>query len=182
MGTIQVKVTDTMEAEIDEYLEESGGYLNRAEMIRDAIRQQLRDHQAINHGDQQTDPVQSDQVSKGKEELQPNAHRNAFREFSKRAMDEYRKEIHEIILFGSVARGEEQGIASDVDIYVVVDAETPKRSKKIGYELRDIGYEVMITHSVPVTTIIDTRNEYERKKEDESPLIKNIEQEGERYE
>lgn len=38
MGSINLKVPDGMEDELDEYVEESGMYLNQSEAVRDAIR------------------------------------------------------------------------------------------------------------------------------------------------
>lgn len=38
MGSINLKVPDGMEEELDEYVEESGMYLNQSEAVRDAIR------------------------------------------------------------------------------------------------------------------------------------------------
>lgn len=43
MGAINVKVPDEMERQIDRYIEETGQYINRSELIRDALRRRMED-------------------------------------------------------------------------------------------------------------------------------------------
>lgn len=41
MGTLNVKIPDEMEADIETYLERHPHYLNRSELVRDALRHKL---------------------------------------------------------------------------------------------------------------------------------------------
>lgn len=41
MGTLNVKIPDEMEADIEAYLEQNPHYLNKSELVRDALRHKL---------------------------------------------------------------------------------------------------------------------------------------------
>lgn len=47
MGVVSVKMPDEMEQEIEDYIEDTGTYLNRAEMIRDAIRRRMEERATL---------------------------------------------------------------------------------------------------------------------------------------
>lgn len=44
MASLNIKIPDSMEAQIDAHLQDSNLYLNRSEFIRDAIRHELTNH------------------------------------------------------------------------------------------------------------------------------------------
>lgn len=41
MGAINVKIPDEMEKQMDEFVEETGQYINRSELVRDALRRRI---------------------------------------------------------------------------------------------------------------------------------------------
>jgi Arc/MetJ-type ribon-helix-helix transcriptional regulator len=41
MGTVNVNFPDKLEEEIDRYIEETGLFVNRSELVRDAVRHRL---------------------------------------------------------------------------------------------------------------------------------------------
>lgn len=43
MGTVNVNVPDGLQAEMDEYIEETGMYVNQSELVRDAIRRRIEE-------------------------------------------------------------------------------------------------------------------------------------------
>lgn len=100
-------------------------------------------------------------------------HERAFRAFARRARDRCGDSIHELILFGSVARGEARGIDSDVDVFVVLD------TKEHEDELRDIAYDVQLEHGVVVSLHVKTKDRFEERKD--HPFVKNVLTEGRSY-
>lgn len=43
MGTVNVKFPDGMEEEVDAFIEETGLFINRSELVRDAVRRRIED-------------------------------------------------------------------------------------------------------------------------------------------
>lgn len=68
-------------------------------------------------------------------------HREAFEEFVERAQDELGESLEKLVLYGSVARGEERE-DSDVDIFAVAEAEKDKE------KLRDLAFETGLGYDV----------------------------------
>jgi predicted nucleotidyltransferase len=100
-------------------------------------------------------------------------HEQAFRAFARRARDELGKQIHELILFGSVARGEARGIDSDVDVFVVLD------SKEYQDGLREIAYDVQLEYGVVLSLHTKTKERFEERKD--HPFVRNVLAEGRSY-
>ena len=44
MSTLNIKIPDGMDDDLDEYVEETGQYMNKSEVVRDAIRTLFREH------------------------------------------------------------------------------------------------------------------------------------------
>ncbi|MBS1263803.1 MAG: hypothetical protein MAG715_00994 [Methanonatronarchaeales archaeon] len=63
--------------------------------------------------------------------------------------------LQELVLFGSVARGEERRF-SDVDVFVVVGTE---REKERVYE---VASKVALEHGVHIAPVVRTEEEFER--------------------
>ncbi len=101
------------------------------------------------------------------------SHERAFRAFARRAQDALGDRIHELLLFGSAARGEARGIDSDVDVFVVLD------TKDHEDELRDIAYDVQLEHGVVVSLHVKTKRRFEERKD--HPFMKNVLEEGRSY-
>lgn len=81
--------------------------------------------------------------------------------------------VEKIVLFGSVARGDERP-DSDIDVFVVVKNEKDKARAELG--LLDAALELYDTVGNRLSTVVYTRKEAERKRD--SGLLKNIEKEG----
>ena len=96
----------------------------------------------------------------------------AFEEFAEAVQDALGERIHEIILYGSTARGEATK-QSDVDVLIVLN--NNERPKKL-YELAfDIGLE----YGVVITPHVQTREHFESRQD--HPFLKNVLNEGRSY-
>lgn len=102
-------------------------------------------------------------------------HEQAFEDFGKRATEAVGEEIQEIILYGSTARGEAQGIKSDVDIFVVVES----ASEAVEETLDEIAYDVMLDHGVVTSIMIKTEEEFETQREE--TFVQTVLREGRSY-
>lgn len=100
-------------------------------------------------------------------------HQQAFEAFAERAHDTLDDSIHELLLFGSAARGEARGIDSDVDVFVVLD------TTEHADELRDIAYEVQLEYGVVMSVHVKTKDRFEERKD--HPFIKNVLRDGRSY-
>lgn len=99
-------------------------------------------------------------------------HEQGFEEFAERAMEAHGDQIDEIILFGSVARGEAHE-DSDVDVLVVVE------TLEIKDDLSEIAYEILHEYGVIITELIRTK-EYIEENQDH-PFLENVRREGHTY-
>jgi predicted nucleotidyltransferase len=102
-------------------------------------------------------------------------HEQAFKDFGQQATEAVGEEIQEIIVYGSTARGEAQGIKSDVDIFVVVES----ASEAVEETLDEIAYDVMVDHGVVTSLMIKSVAEFETQRED--PFIQTVLREGRSY-
>lgn len=101
------------------------------------------------------------------------SHERAFEVFARRAWNTLGNSIHELLLFGSVARGEARGIDSDVDVFVVLNTTEGED------ELRDIAYEVQLEYGVVLSLHVKTKDRFEERKD--HPFIKNVLRDGRSY-
>jgi predicted nucleotidyltransferase len=87
------------------------------------------------------------------------SHRKAFESFSRNVEEEMGDSLRKLVLFGSVARGEES-TGSDVDVLAVVENQ----------ESKDKLYHMAARHSrlegVYIALIVRTEDEFERTKDD----------------
>jgi len=104
------------------------------------------------------------------------AHEQAFRAFAQRAENSLSERIHELILFGSAARGEARGIDSDVDVFVVLDSEEHREYED---ELREIAYDVQLEYGVVLSLHTKTKERFEARKD--HPFVRNVLAEGRSY-
>jgi predicted nucleotidyltransferase len=98
--------------------------------------------------------------------------KRAFEEFARAAQEALGERIHEIILYGSVARGDatEQ---SDVDILIVLD------SKDETGELFQLAFDVGLEYDVVITPHMQTKSYFDSRQE--FPFLKNVLNEGRSY-
>lgn len=89
-------------------------------------------------------------------------HEQAFEEFSARLTDACGEEIHEIILYGSVARGEHREM-SDVDVLIIIESETSRDA--VHEQATSIAFDIMIEYDVSVSKNIKTKETFEAQKD-----------------
>jgi uncharacterized protein (UPF0332 family)/predicted nucleotidyltransferase len=93
-------------------------------------------------------------------------HTAAAEEFVDRAYSQFETEIAVLYLFGSTARGEASGLASDVDILVVLADEMDWETAD---SLRSIAYDVMLEYGPVVELHVLSETEFEHARPVESP-------------
>ncbi len=82
----------------------------------------------------------------------------------------------EIILYGSVARGEETE-NSDIDVLILVDKDVPYLSLADTEEIVAVLFDLEIETGIPISPIIRTRRQWE-KPPFRTPFIINVLNEG----
>ena len=88
-----------------------------------------------------------------------------IQEFSRRLHDAEGKNLKQIVVFGSVARGEEKD-GSDIDIFVLVE----KIDLRVRDRIYDIAYAVdgdMCSHRIMISPFVVGLEEYEKAKDSE---------------
>jgi predicted nucleotidyltransferase len=104
-------------------------------------------------------------------------HEQAFEEFAARMTEQWTDEIKQIILYGSVARGEARGIDSDVDVMLITKTEQAKTD--VYDPAYDIAFDVMLEHGVGLSLNFKTAEELEKRQD--RTYIQNVLQEGRVY-
>ncbi len=84
----------------------------------------------------------------------PESKQRAVEEFVKKVMSKYGDRVEEIILFGSVARGDFHD-ESDIDVLVVAEGIQT-------HDLVEIAHEVLLKYGEVIVPILRTREEYAR--------------------
>lgn len=83
-----------------------------------------------------------------------------------------------LYLFGSTARGEAAGLASDVDVLVVLEDDMDGETADA---LRSIAYDVMLEYGPVVELHVLSETEFEHAQTRGSPFIENVIHEGRAY-
>lgn len=99
-----------------------------------------------------------------------NIHMEAFHALEEEAKKELGSELEKLILYGSVAKGN-QTEESDVDVFAVV-----RTSEKKEW-LQQRGAEIGIKYGLMLTSIVRTREEYEQMKD--TPFGREVRRTGE---
>lgn len=97
-------------------------------------------------------------------------HQRAAEAFARRARKQYGETIESIILYGSVARGEERGVDSDVDLLVVIRDAVDKT--EFEEKVRDLAYEIELDRGIVLSLVVRSANEYERQQR--SPFFRHV--------
>ena len=100
-------------------------------------------------------------------------YQRAVNEFVRRAVEKYKDKIDEIILFGSVARGEAEE-DSDIDILVVVKERNIEDMK----EIYGIAFEVSMEHSLGISPKVYGASEVLNRIEIGAPFITEVLKDG----
>ncbi|WP_317176177.1 nucleotidyltransferase domain-containing protein [Halomontanus rarus] len=108
-----------------------------------------------------------------------NTHALAAGEFVNRARSRFPREIVQLYVFGSTVRGETRGLASDVDILVVLDETADQEAT--GEALRDLAYDIMLEYGPVVELHILSEQEFEQSLDRGNPFLQNVVQEGQAY-
>lgn len=103
-------------------------------------------------------------------------HEQAFQAFADRLTDACGENIHEIILYGSVARGEHHE-TSDVDVLIIIEDEDSREA--VHDEAVSIAFDVMIEYGASVSKNIKTKDEFETQKD--SSYLTAVRREGRAY-
>ena len=100
----------------------------------------------------------------------------AFAEFAQAAMDARGEHIHDIILYGSVARREATE-RSDVDVLVILDeGELPDELTRRPNKLTDLAFDVGLEYNVKISLYIQTMELFENRRD--RPFLQNVLQDG----
>lgn len=100
-------------------------------------------------------------------------HEEAFEDFAESARDSLGESLKKLVLYGSVARGEEDDL-SDVDVFAVV--ETREQLE----QLRTLAFEIgTLDHGISISVQGETAEEFEGF--DKSSYLRNVEREGVNY-
>lgn len=100
-------------------------------------------------------------------------HDRAAEAFVETAREQHDDSIQKLIVFGSTARGDAQGVDSDVDIFVVLDDES------VVEQLRDLAYDVTLDHGVVVSVHALTTDRFAER--NEHPFVKQVLSKGRSY-
>lgn len=111
-------------------------------------------------------------ISSEDQEDDVSRHREAFEELAEEAEKELEDSLKKLVLYGSVARGEENE-ASDVDVFAVVENKAHKRW------IQQRGAEIGVEHGLMMSVIVKTEDEY--KEMGESSFWRSVMEEGEAY-
>lgn len=103
------------------------------------------------------------------------AHSRAAEAFVERALARYGDDIEELYVFGSTVRGEEDGLASDVDVPVVLDDANERGTADA---LRDVAYDVMLEHGPVVEPHVLSATEFGDARSRDDPFVTNVVREG----
>lgn len=99
--------------------------------------------------------------------------REVLEEFVEEATEQLGDSLKKLVLYGSVARGEESE-ESDIDVFVVVETEEDLE------RLEDLAFEIgVMKHGFFISVQGQTESDFMRRKD--HPFVENILEEGEVY-
>jgi predicted nucleotidyltransferase len=100
-------------------------------------------------------------------------HREAFESFAERAEDELGGSLEKLVLYGSVARGEENE-SSDVDVFAVVESEEDlERLRDVAYDIGVLDYGVSISVQGTISDKFDGFSD--------TSFLRNVDRDGVEY-
>jgi predicted nucleotidyltransferase len=108
-------------------------------------------------------------------ESRASPHERAAEEFACRVGEQKGDIVSTILLYGSVARGEERGPDSDVDILVVLRNTVDRAAEED--EIRDIAYDVELERGLVLSLLVKTESEFEQRKN--RPFLRTVRHDAE---
>lgn len=108
-------------------------------------------------------------------ESHASTHERAARAFAQQVRERVGEAIETVLLYGSVARGEERGVGSDVDLLVVIRDEADR--DEVAERVRDIAYDIELERGVVLSLLVLTAAEYERRRE--RPFFRDVRRDAE---
>lgn len=90
-------------------------------------------------------------------------------ELTQKLIEKFGDRIHQVILFGSYARGEERD-ESDLDVLVVGDVRLD--------EVIEITYSLSLKHGIYISPIVMTKDYFDMLKNEGASFVKNVLKEG----
>jgi predicted nucleotidyltransferase len=111
-------------------------------------------------------------------QLADDAHENAAEAFVERARAACGEELKGLYVFGSTISGEATGLASDVDVLVVLADED---RETVADRLRDLAYDVMIEYGPVVELHVLSASTFERYQREGNPFVERVLSEGRAY-
>lgn len=106
-------------------------------------------------------------------------HLAAAEAFVERAKSQYEAGITELSVFGSTVRGETRGLASDVDVLVVLSSDADTDAVDDG--LHRIAYDVMLEYGPVVELHVMESERFERHRSENDPFLRQAVEEGTSY-
>ena len=111
--------------------------------------------------------------------LAEDAHAEAATAFVDRVRGRFDDEIVELYVFGSTVRGDTRGLASDVDVLVVLEDGVARNP--VADDLRDIAYDVMLEYGPVVELHVLDEAEFQTSRERGNPFVTSAIHEGQSY-
>lgn len=108
-------------------------------------------------------------------ESRASPHERAAEAFARRARERHGDEIAAVLLYGSVARGEERGVNSDVDLLVVLSDAVD--AVEVEEQVRDLAYDIELDRGVILSLTVKTESEYEQQKD--RPFFRHVRRDAE---
>lgn len=107
------------------------------------------------------------------------AHGDAAEAFVDRALAQHEDDLVDLYVFGSAARGEANGLSSDVDVLVVLADDVDREA--VADSLRDVALDVMIEYGPVVELHVFTESTFRRHRREGNPFVRNAVAEGRSY-
>lgn len=113
------------------------------------------------------------------ESTSADVHTAAAEAFVDRTRSEHGDDLADLYVFGSTVRGEAHGLASDVDVLIVLDDDADRETT--ADSLRDVAYDVMLEYGPVVELHILPESTFTRYQQEGNPFIRNVVTEGRSY-
>ena len=100
-------------------------------------------------------------------------HYRAADAFAQQVRKQYGEIVDEVSLYGSVARDEERGVHSDVDLIVVLEEGVEKQASE--QALRKLAYDIELEFGVVLSLFVLTATEYHHG---DKPYLQHVQQDA----